>query len=44
MLTPAGSGMLARLASADGFIVIPAQQDRIRSGERVAFIPIQEML
>ena len=44
MLTPAGSGMLARLAAADGFIVIPAQQDRIRSGERVAFIPIQEML
>lgn len=44
MLTPAGSAMLARLAGADGLVVIPAQQERIRSGEQVAFIPIREML
>ncbi|MBK8211538.1 MAG: molybdopterin molybdotransferase MoeA [Rhodospirillales bacterium] len=44
VITPAGSAMLSSLVAADGFIVIPAQQDRIRSGERVAFIRIAEML
>lgn len=44
MLTPAGSAMLARLAGADGLVVVPPQQERICSGEQVAFIPIREML
>lgn len=44
MLTPAGSAMLARLAGADGLVVVPAQQAKIHSGEQVAFIPIREML
>lgn len=44
MLTPAGAAMLTRLAGADGLVVVPTQQERIRSGEQVAFIPIREML
>ena len=44
IITPAGSAMLSPILAADGFIVVPAQQDRIHSGERIAFIPIAAML
>lgn len=44
LLTPTGSAMLMPLVAADGLIVVPAQQDRICRGERVAFIPIGEFL
>jgi molybdopterin biosynthesis enzyme len=42
--TPAGSAALSALVSANGFIVIPAQQGQIRKDERVTFIPMAELL
>lgn len=44
VIASAGSARLSALVAADGYIVIPAQQDHIHSGDRVAFIPIAEML
>lgn len=44
VIASAGSARLSALVAADGYIVIPAQQDRIRSGQRVTFIPMAAML
>ncbi len=42
VMTPSYSARIATLASADGFVVLPADASEIRESEPLAFLPLHE--